>query len=468
MLLCVRHTLILITYHLSSSFIYILYTAKNVPLAASALKKARAIIGYFESSTQAMGKLLDFQRNSTIEEYKNQKKPKKPLQDVVTRWWSTYRSLRRLRWLKKAIKGLIATGEVSIEDLSADEWLCLHQIEIVLETMAYWQRILEGEKYVTGSLSTVAVYQVRQAFEDAIGSEHTEEPVKNLTQILLDDFDQRYHPAEGGKVRYFREDVLGRGQRYIGLHQYFFFASFLDPRVLQILVDIMTNEDFQQLKDDIIDQMVAKSKAMKKKKKPQNQGQECTSPTATAQPKSKKPSKASQMLRGLNTKPKASNETEDNDDELRDDCRAQLNRYMKDALKGVCSLEDDDGEFNDPLEWWKDNMVKYDLVAHLARLYLAIPATSAPSERIWSRASRILTLKRASLSEELVARMMYVRENIRYLRKHYVELAAAEREAHLHDLIEYELEYLPSLNVVSEDEGENELDVGQEDHLLEF
>ena len=195
MLLCVRHTLILITYHLSSSFIYILYTAKNVPLAASALKKARAIIGYFESSTQAMGKLLDFQRNSTIEEYKNQKKPKKPLQDVVTRWWSTYRSLRRLRWLKKAIKGLIATGEVSIEDLSADEWLCLHQIEIVLETMAYWQRILEGEKYVTGSLSTVAVYQVRQAFEDAIGSEHTEEPVKNLTQILLDDFDQRYHPV---------------------------------------------------------------------------------------------------------------------------------------------------------------------------------------------------------------------------------------------------------------------------------
>ena len=139
MLLCVRHTLILITYHLSSSFIYILYTAKNVPLAASALKKARAIIGYFESSTQAMGKLLDFQRNSTIEEYKNQKKPKKPLQDVVTRWWSTYRSLRRLRWLKKAIKGLIATGEVSIGDLSADEWLCLHQIEIVLETMAYWQ-----------------------------------------------------------------------------------------------------------------------------------------------------------------------------------------------------------------------------------------------------------------------------------------------------------------------------------------
>ena len=110
-------------------------------------------------------------------------------------------------------------------------------------------------------------------------------------------------------------------------------------------------------------------------------------------------------------------------------------------------------------------MVKYDLVAHLARLYLAIPATSAPSERIWSRAARILTLKRASLKEEVVARMMYIRENIRYLHKHYVDLAKAEREAHLHDLIEYELEYLPPLG---KDEDEKTIDVGQDDHLLEF
>ena len=58
MFLCDRHTLI--TCYLDLLHIHLIYTAKNVPLAASALKKARAIIGYFESSTQAMGKLLDF------------------------------------------------------------------------------------------------------------------------------------------------------------------------------------------------------------------------------------------------------------------------------------------------------------------------------------------------------------------------------------------------------------------------
>jgi hypothetical protein len=57
-----------------------------------------------------------------------------------------------------------------------------------------------------------------------------------------------------------------------------------------------------------------------------------------------------------------------------------------------------DGVFGVPLEWWKRNQVKYPYLARLARLYLAVPATSAPSERIWSRTSRNLTLKRANFA----------------------------------------------------------------------
>ena len=123
------------------------------------MKKIRAMNGYFESSAQAMKKLLDFQRDSNIKEYKDQVHAKKTLQDVITRWWSTYRSLRRTRWLKKAIKGLIASEQISVEDLTPDEWLILHQNEIILGAMAYY--ILEGEKYVTGSLCAIAVYQIR-------------------------------------------------------------------------------------------------------------------------------------------------------------------------------------------------------------------------------------------------------------------------------------------------------------------
>ena len=61
--------------------------------------------------------------------------------------------------------------------------------------------------------------------------------------------------------------------------------------------------------------------------------------------------------------------------------------------------------------------------------------------------------------------MMVVRENVRHLRKHCVDLAKADREARLHDLIEHELSCLPTLNGY---ENNNESDAGQEDHLLDF
>ena len=43
---------------------------------------------------------------------------------------------------------------------------------------------------------------------------------------------------------------------------------------------------------------------------------------------------------------------------------------------------DADGNFTDPLKWWKKSETKYTAVAGLAKEYLATPATSAPSERV--------------------------------------------------------------------------------------
>jgi hypothetical protein len=94
--------------------------------------------------------------------------------------------------------------------------------------------MLEGECSVTGSMVVIAVFQIRKSYVDVINCEHTTDAVVNLFSILLKDFDNRYVPSEGGKVKYFREDEIGRGNRYVGVHQYFFFASFLDPRVLTI------------------------------------------------------------------------------------------------------------------------------------------------------------------------------------------------------------------------------------------
>ena len=69
--------------------------------------------------------------------------------------------------------------------------------------MARFQRILEGEYFVTGSLIPPAAYIIRKAYVAVYHSDHTDEAVKRLTATLLADFDQRFHPADKyGKAMY--------------------------------------------------------------------------------------------------------------------------------------------------------------------------------------------------------------------------------------------------------------------------
>jgi hypothetical protein len=54
----------------------------------------------------------------------------------------------------------------------------------------------------------------------------------------------------------------------------------------------------------------------------------------------------------------------------------------------------------DTLQWWKANEARFKSLSHSARKYLAIPATSAPSERVFSLAGSICNRRRACLSPD--------------------------------------------------------------------
>jgi hypothetical protein len=92
-------------------------------------------------------------------------------------------------------------------------------------------------------------------------------------------------------------------------------------------------------------------------------------------------------------------------------------------------------------------------------LYLAVPATSAPLERIWSRASKILILKRVNLKPKIAQRIMFIKEKLGILHKYYVSLAKGNKTEDQQYLIEMEMKYLPLLG---EGDGDNN-DVGQND-----
>jgi hypothetical protein len=106
-------------------------------------------------------------------------------------------------------------------------------------------------------------------------------------------------------------------------------------------------------------------------------------------------------------------------------CRAELTGFMHGSVK--IPLNTDDDGYTNPLHWWNTNAKIYPVLARLAKTYLAIPATSAPSERIFSRAGRILSMKRATLSPDIAQRMMMISENACVLRRHYNVIAQEEK-----------------------------------------
>ncbi|KAM3842535.1 E3 SUMO-protein ligase ZBED1-like [Diretmus argenteus] len=64
-----------------------------------------------------------------------------------------------------------------------------------------------------------------------------------------------------------------------------------------------------------------------------------------------------------------------------------------------------------PLSWWKTNAARYPTLAKLAKSLLCIPATSTPSERLFSAAGNIASKRRASLSSEHVDMLTFLHCN---------------------------------------------------------
>jgi hypothetical protein len=114
--------------------------------------------------------------------------------------------------------------------------------------------------------------------------------------------------------------------------------------------------------------------------------------------------------------------------------------------------------YNCPLDWWKTSAHRFKNFERLAVKYLAIPATSAPSERIWSRAARVLTAKRNKLSEGVSSAIMHCKENRELLHKYYAEIAKERMHPNDHHLIERHKAILPTFE--HERDAESNIDDG--------
>ncbi len=65
----------------------------------------------------------------------------------------------------------------------------------------------------------------------------------------------------------------------------------------------------------------------------------------------------------------------------------------------------------EPLTFWKVNATKYPKLAKVAKKFLAVPATSAPIERVFSHAGNILRPNRARLLPKNFEQLLLLKVN---------------------------------------------------------
>jgi len=342
------------------------------------LKSLKVLVNFINSSPQSNVKLVDCQKKLALK-----KKPLKLLNEVRTRWWSTYSMIQRANRLKQALL-MMKRNEVMLRQqnrrqlaVSKLEQLCLDEddfntlgfLEELLAPFADAQRCLEGEKYVNISLIVLVIKKLQSALVGAYAAAEHEPQLQRVIEDMLSDFNERW----GEEISYSSDVERVSGNRQKGIPKYAYWGAVLDPRTKRQTLALLEQDEKRQIWSDIQDELVAVA-IRQEEEEQHNNGNICNN---------------------------------NNND--------QLQRRPKGAATfltmGYSEESNEDGNYYDPLEWWQNNHAKFPNVWKLAKCILSIPATSAPSERVFSAAANIIDKKRARITADNAEILMFLRGN---------------------------------------------------------
>ena len=163
----------------------------NINSPSACVKKAHKLVMFFNKSTQAMDKLKLTQQLLSAVTNNNVSDSGIVilLQDVVTRWWSTHRMIRRFLELKDSvILCFSGIGPCNINEdkkkaceweLTELQWKTLERVVKVLEPFENGMCLLEGEKYVTASWVPFIIEMIQKEIQR--GTESEDATVKRLS-----------------------------------------------------------------------------------------------------------------------------------------------------------------------------------------------------------------------------------------------------------------------------------------------
>jgi hypothetical protein len=357
--------------------------------------------------------------------------------DISTRWNSSYIAWDRLIKIKSYIQMLILeliNNEDDIDAkkdgkqlekimLSSDEWELLQNLIITLGPFEEATRYLGGEKYITHSImipiieriktlllsplsnspssptpttptsptSPATVFNLPEIFQEIenasdvfimieeveILENHDVENSNNQTNKDNIDLDKPLETKE--LLDKVRKDLYNAICHYWKiLPEDYLVSTILDPRI-------------KSMGNRIVEEEILRKKY--------EEYQENYSPTPNeSRASSPTPSETSVTILNPIYKPRLFSIFDQNQPKATN----EVEEYLKEDMIS----------FNQcPFNWWLNKKDKYPILAKMARIHLAIPATSTSSERLFSDAGNLLSAKRTRINSDLFKSIMFLKRN---------------------------------------------------------
>ncbi|XP_064465294.1 zinc finger BED domain-containing protein 4-like [Ornithodoros turicata] len=320
------------------------------PELSPLLKKVRAIVGHYKHTSQAQERLDSYQKVAG-------NTPLHLIQDIDTRWNSEYAMLRRLLELREPITLDMAKHGSLVDCLTGTEWRIASDYVKVLKPLAEATVEAEGEKYPTLSCQVPSLYCIFQSLKCVCDQDMTAEGKTFSTNV--------------------EKSLITRFPDY-NMDKDACIAMFCDPRYKTVI--FRNDSAREEWLKTVAQEQLNYADAGEYYGNEQEGG-------AVA---------SSSLWAAFDTMA----ETQDQGNNPSKEIRA----YIDDKTISRNA---------DPCKWWKEmGQHKYPAVARLARKYLAIPATSASSERAFSAAGSVATPCRAALLPEHVRQLTFLHGNL--------------------------------------------------------
>ena len=329
------------------------------------------LVGHFKHSVLACEDLRKRQTQMELPEHKL-------IQDCDTRWNSTYYMLKRLVEMRWPVSAVLSCERITKKsdrylDLKNDQWTLAEELIKVLEPFEVATTFLSYEENSSLS-STLPVL-----FGLIDGPKETPEKEDESLPAVINEF-KRIVAKELNRRWEFKD---------LDSSAPFVLAPLVDPRFK--LLESLNETDKRLIKTEIVKQMNDFSGAVHTDLERVEVTRDRESEGVPVRKKRKKVTALDKLL-GPEKEEESLTATE------------ELQQYL--AEKTVKRK-------SNPLSWWRENDKRFPQLSKVARCLLNIPATSTPSERVFSVAGLTVNKLRSSLKPKNVDSLVFLNKNLK-------------------------------------------------------